>query len=78
MNSNVLNSILRLIDIQNETYSIAGHFAESLYAPLGMYAASKYALTALGSELRHEFIADKLKIKITVRSDLSKTLSSSC
>ncbi|XP_076181757.1 farnesol dehydrogenase [Ptiloglossa arizonensis] len=45
--------------------SIAGHFAESLYAPLGMYAASKYALTALGSELRHEFIADKLKIKIT-------------
>ena len=45
--------------------SIAGHFAESLHTPLGMYAASKYGLTALSTELRHEIIAGNLSIKVT-------------
>nr|XP_003705303.1 PREDICTED: dehydrogenase/reductase SDR family member 11-like [Megachile rotundata] len=45
--------------------SIAGHFAESIHLPLGMYCPSKYGLTALGSELRHELIAGELKIKVT-------------
>ena len=45
--------------------SIAGHFAESLHMPLGMYAASKYGVTALGSELRHEIIAANLNVKVT-------------
>jgi hypothetical protein len=35
--------------------------------PLGMYGPSKYGLRALGTELRHEIIAAKLNIKITVR-----------
>ncbi|XP_003705303.2 farnesol dehydrogenase [Megachile rotundata] len=56
--------------------SIAGHFAESIHLPLGMYCPSKYGLTALGSELRHELIAGELKIKVTsispgaVRTDM--------
>lgn len=45
--------------------SIAGHFAESIHLPLGMYCPSKYGLTALGSELRHEIIAGNLKVKVT-------------
>jgi hypothetical protein len=32
-----------------------------------MYGPSKYGLRALGTELRHEIIAAKLDIKITVR-----------
>jgi hypothetical protein len=32
-----------------------------------MYGPSKYGLRALGTELRHEIIAAKLNIKITVR-----------
>ncbi|XP_076249710.1 farnesol dehydrogenase-like [Calliopsis andreniformis] len=45
--------------------SIAGHFAEALTIPLGLYTATKYGQRALGTELRHEFIASKLKIKLT-------------
>nr|XP_012152706.1 PREDICTED: dehydrogenase/reductase SDR family member 11-like isoform X5 [Megachile rotundata] len=45
--------------------SIAGHFAEAIHVPVGMYAASKYAVTALCSELRHEIIAANLNVKVT-------------
>nr|XP_031849117.1 farnesol dehydrogenase-like [Nomia melanderi] len=45
--------------------SIAGHYAETLTMPLGMYCASKYGLTALSAELRHEIIAAKLNIRVT-------------
>ncbi|XP_054004166.1 farnesol dehydrogenase-like [Hylaeus anthracinus] len=45
--------------------SIVGHFAESVFQPMGMYPASKYALRALSTELRHEFINSKLKIRVT-------------
>ncbi|XP_078051896.1 dehydrogenase/reductase SDR family member 11-like [Augochlora pura] len=47
--------------------SIAGHYAEMIMTPIGMYAASKYALTALATELRHEIAIDELNVKITVR-----------
>lgn len=49
------------------TYSMAGHFAETIHTPIGMYAASKYALNALSMEIRHELIEAKLSIKVTVR-----------
>ncbi|XP_076181385.1 farnesol dehydrogenase-like [Ptiloglossa arizonensis] len=45
--------------------SMAGHFAETIHTPIGMYAASKYALNALSMEIRHELIEAKLSIKVT-------------
>ncbi|XP_076376947.1 farnesol dehydrogenase-like [Megalopta genalis] len=45
--------------------SIAGHNAEMVSIPVGMYCASKYALTALAIELRHEIELADLKIKVT-------------
>ncbi|XP_015433448.1 PREDICTED: dehydrogenase/reductase SDR family member 11-like [Dufourea novaeangliae] len=44
---------------------MAGHFAETIHLPIGMYAASKYALTALSTEIRHEIIHAGLNIKVT-------------
>lgn len=55
------NAVGHIININ----SIAGLYAESLHIPLGMYCPSKYGLRALGTELRHEIILSKLKIKIT-------------
>lgn len=55
--------------------SVAGHFAETLPVPLGMYCPSKYALTALSTELRHEIIAAKLNIRVTVRCYFALTFS---
>ncbi|CAK9805443.1 Farnesol dehydrogenase [Anthophora plagiata] len=55
------NAIGHIININ----SIGGLYAESLHIPLGMYCPSKYGLRALGTELRHEIILRKLKIKIT-------------
>ncbi|XP_076646771.1 uncharacterized protein LOC143355640 [Halictus rubicundus] len=45
--------------------SITGHYAEAIQTPLGMYSASKYGVTALTTELRHEFIIAKLDIRVT-------------
>ncbi|XP_053993970.1 uncharacterized short-chain type dehydrogenase/reductase y4vI-like [Hylaeus volcanicus] len=45
--------------------SILGHYADTFTIPIGLYAPSKYGLTALGTGLRHEFIISKLKIKVT-------------
>ncbi|XP_076249711.1 farnesol dehydrogenase-like [Calliopsis andreniformis] len=45
--------------------SIAGLYAEAITMPISMYSPSKYGLRALGTELRHEFIKTKLKIKVT-------------
>ncbi|XP_078051319.1 farnesol dehydrogenase-like [Augochlora pura] len=45
--------------------SMIGHNAEIVKVPMGMYAASKYALTALATELRHEIAIDELNVKIT-------------
>ncbi|XP_076376946.1 farnesol dehydrogenase-like [Megalopta genalis] len=45
--------------------SIAGHYAEAIQIPLGMYGPSKYGLTALTAELRHEIIIAKLNIRVT-------------
>nr|XP_012145261.1 PREDICTED: dehydrogenase/reductase SDR family member 11-like isoform X1 [Megachile rotundata] len=45
--------------------SIAGHFAHALHTPIGMYGVSKYGVTAMSAELRHEMIAENLKIKVT-------------
>ncbi|XP_078043901.1 farnesol dehydrogenase-like [Augochlora pura] len=45
--------------------SVAGHNAEIIKVPIGMYGASKYALTALATELRHEIAIEELNIKIT-------------
>ncbi|XP_015433468.1 PREDICTED: farnesol dehydrogenase-like [Dufourea novaeangliae] len=45
--------------------SIAGHYAEAIQIPIGMYGASKYGLTGLSAELRHEILLAKLKIRIT-------------
>ncbi|XP_076286733.1 farnesol dehydrogenase-like [Lasioglossum baleicum] len=42
--------------------SIAGHNAEIVQLPIGMYAASKYALTALAVELRHELGNTDIKV----------------
>ncbi|XP_076647174.1 farnesol dehydrogenase-like [Halictus rubicundus] len=41
---------------------MAGHNAEIISMPIGMYAASKYALTALAVELRHELSATDIKV----------------
>lgn len=48
-------------------FSMAGHFAETIKIPIGMYGASKYALSALNVELRHEIKDAGLDIKVTVR-----------
>jgi hypothetical protein len=48
-------------------YSVVGLYLEAINIQLGMYGPSKYGLRALGLELRHEVIAAKLNIKITVR-----------
>ncbi|XP_043265054.1 farnesol dehydrogenase-like [Colletes gigas] len=48
--------------------SLAGRHAECVKIPMGMYCASKYALNALTTELRHEIIYNKLNIKITIVS----------
>ncbi|XP_078043890.1 farnesol dehydrogenase-like [Augochlora pura] len=45
--------------------SILGHYAEAIQIPLGMYGASKYGITALTAELRHEIILAKLNIRVT-------------
>lgn len=45
--------------------SIAGLYAEALSLPIGMYSPTKYGLRALATELRHEFIEAKLRIKVT-------------
>ncbi|XP_076376945.1 farnesol dehydrogenase-like [Megalopta genalis] len=45
--------------------SIAGHNAEIISVPIGMYGASKYALTALATELRHEIGLANLNVKVT-------------
>ena len=45
--------------------SMCGHFAESMHIPLGIYPASKYGVTALTIELRHEIIAANLNVKVT-------------
>nr|XP_031849116.1 farnesol dehydrogenase-like [Nomia melanderi] len=45
--------------------SMAGHFAELIQIPIGMYGASKYALNALTIELRHEIKETGLDIKVT-------------
>lgn len=42
--------------------SIAGHNAEVVANPIGMYGASKYALTALAVELRHELTDVNIKV----------------
>ncbi|XP_018325329.1 farnesol dehydrogenase [Agrilus planipennis] len=44
--------------------SVAGHKVPSI-PNANIYPASKYAVTALTETLRHEFIQNKLKIKIT-------------
>ena len=59
---------------------IAGLYLEAISIPMGMYGPSKYALQALGIELRHEISAAALDIKITtispgyVRTDMLKRL----
>ncbi|XP_015433466.1 PREDICTED: farnesol dehydrogenase-like [Dufourea novaeangliae] len=45
--------------------SIAGHYAEAIQTPIGIYGASKYGLTALTVELRNEVLQAKLRIRIT-------------
>ncbi|XP_076295378.1 uncharacterized protein LOC143216327 [Lasioglossum baleicum] len=45
--------------------SILGHYAEAIQIPVGLYSASKYGVTALTAELRHEFIIAKLDIRVT-------------
>ncbi|XP_076249709.1 farnesol dehydrogenase-like [Calliopsis andreniformis] len=45
--------------------SVAGHFAEAIHKPFGMYTASKYGLRALTTEIRHEIILAKLNIKVS-------------
>lgn len=50
----------------HKIYSIAGLYAEALSLPIGMYSPTKYGLRALATELRHEFIEAKLRIKVTV------------
>lgn len=42
--------------------SIAGHNADIISIPIGMYGASKYALTALAVELRHELTETNIKV----------------
>ncbi|KAG5670238.1 hypothetical protein PVAND_000515 [Polypedilum vanderplanki] len=47
--------------------SIAGHYMSyhSESTTMGIYYASKYAVTALAEQHRHEFIKEKLNIKVT-------------
>jgi NADP+-dependent farnesol dehydrogenase len=48
--------------------SVAGHFMpyHAEFKTLGIYHASKYAVTALAEQHRQEFIKEKLNIKVTV------------
>jgi NADP+-dependent farnesol dehydrogenase len=48
--------------------SIAGHYMSFHRdsTAMGIYYASKYAVTALAEQHRHEFIKEKLNIKVTV------------
>jgi NADP-dependent 3-hydroxy acid dehydrogenase YdfG len=50
--------------------SVAGHGVHDLPG-IGMYAASKYSVTALTEALRKELVNLKSKIRITVRWDIA-------
>ncbi|XP_076302429.1 farnesol dehydrogenase-like isoform X2 [Lasioglossum baleicum] len=56
--------------------SLAGHNADIVIVPINMYGASKYALTALAVELRHELSDTNIKVTnispAEVRTDMMK------
>ncbi|XP_015432613.1 PREDICTED: farnesol dehydrogenase-like [Dufourea novaeangliae] len=64
--------------------SIAGRYAEAIQMPFGMYGPSKYGLSALAAELRHEIILAKLNIRVTnispgaVLTDMIKGIFEKC
>ncbi|XP_050459046.1 farnesol dehydrogenase-like [Cataglyphis hispanica] len=45
--------------------SVAGHYAEMITMPISLYSASKYAVTAMSTSLRHEITKAKHDVKVT-------------
>ncbi|KZC10582.1 Dehydrogenase/reductase SDR family member 11 [Dufourea novaeangliae] len=67
-----------------DSRGIAGRYAEAIQMPFGMYGPSKYGLSALAAELRHEIILAKLNIRVTnispgaVLTDMIKGIFEKC
>ncbi|KAL6417943.1 hypothetical protein ACFW04_008588 [Cataglyphis niger] len=45
--------------------SVAGHYAEIIAMPISLYSCSKYAVTAMSTNLRNEITRAKLDVKVT-------------